>query len=120
MTQLTMLLTEMDTAQNLDAEARHMELWRYCWNWDGPTPGGYCEIDNCVVNRADGGTIYAYMERCRLIEKQSTGLWIAEIAMGVRDWKGNGQPYQWEKDGTRVLLSILDIWPPTRDLNQLT
>ena len=94
------------------AEASHRESWRLCWGWGGPIAGELCEVNRCVVQREAGGTVYAYMEQCRLIEQRPNGQWLAVIEMG-EVW---GKP--WWKDGARLLLGVLDIWPPTKWIRQ--
>jgi len=79
--------------------------------WDGPTPGGHCDITgSIIVELESGGSIYAYMEQCRLIEKRQDGKWLAVIDMGIV----HGHP--WGKDGTRVILPEEQIWPPMREM----
>lgn len=87
----------------------HRYLWKICWNWDGPTVGGYCEVHTPIVRTTEGNSLYCYMERCRLIENKGSE-WIAEIDMP--DFQGES----WEKNGTQIILGILDIWPPIIDL----
>lgn len=105
-----------EDTRKTEYELRHRHSWRVCWNWDGPTAGGACDIHTCCVTLAEPvegntlRTIYAYIERCILLEERPDGTWLAEIAMGIV----HGKP--WHKDGTRVLLKTTDIWPPTRDL----
>jgi glycerate kinase len=41
----------------------------------------------------------------------ASGRRLAVIEMGERDWYGTGV-HRWDKDGTRVILEICDIWPP--------
>jgi hypothetical protein len=94
------------------AEQSQRDSWRYCWNWSGPKVGEPCSIDSCVVEQEDGTPIYAYMERCMMIEQRPDGRWLAEIAMG----EVHGKP--WPKDGTRVVLSVCDIWPSIADLRK--
>lgn len=90
-------------------EQRHTESWRVCWpEWPGPLAGGFCEANQCVVDREDGGRIYAYSELCRLLERLPDGKWLAVIEMP----EIGGKP--WPKNGTRLLLAVTDIWPPTR------
>lgn len=76
--------------------------------YDGPEPGRFCSIDRIIVELEGGGSIYAYMEQCRLIEKRPDGRWLAVIEMGIV----HGAP--WGKDGTLVILSVDEIWPPMR------
>ena len=120
LTQPTFLLEEMDRhntrLKKEAAEEFQRGAWRNCWGWEGPKAGEHCEIDSCVVPTETGGTVYAYMEQVRLIEERADGTWLAEIDMGVKRWWGNKQPFRWPKDGTRVVLGIRDIWPPTRIL----
>lgn len=108
------LLAEVDDAQASFAESKalvtHKRHWQVCWNWAGPEVGGFCEVNTPIVDTDDGKQLYAYMERCRLLELRPDGRWLVEIAMG----EVHGEP--WYKDGTRLLLRVLDIWPPTRDL----
>ena len=101
---------QKENLRQFECEQRHRASWGYCWGWSGPEASQPCEISSCVPG--DGRlNIYAYMERCMLLEERPDGLWLAEIAMGIRD----GKP--WHKNGTRVLLGIMDIWPPVRDLS---
>ena len=76
--------------------------------FDGPAPGRYCDINPLCVELETGGSIYAYMEQCRLIEKRPDGKWLAVIDMvtihGVA----------WFKNRTRVILKEEDMWPPMR------
>jgi hypothetical protein len=95
------------------AEQAQRKSWMTCWNWPGPAVGQPCSIDTCVVDREEGGSIYAYMERCVMLELRADGRWLAEIAMGDVD----GKP--WYKNGMRVLLSVCDIWPPVAELSLL-
>lgn len=92
------------------ADDRHRASWRLSWGWEGPAVGGMCSIDTPVVDRAAGGSIYAYMEKARLLALEPDGRWRAVIEMG----EVRGQP--WWKDGIEVLLSIRDIWPPVDDI----
>lgn len=104
--------------KRLEFEAQHRKSWMLCWGWEGPEVGKPCDINSCGVKLAEpdpekyngSETIYAYMERCILLEERPDGYWLAEISMGIV----HGKP--WYKDGTKVLLSINDIWPPTRDI----
>ncbi len=84
--------------------------WKACWDWDGPVVGGYCEINTPIVRKENGETLYCYMEQCRVLEIRADGKVLAEIAMDDQD----GKP--WPKNGTRLLLTRDDIWPPTRQL----
>ena len=93
-----------------EAEEEHRHMWEICWGWDGPQIGQPCEIDSCVVPKENGESLYCYMERCIVLEQLKDGRYLAEIAMGIV----HGQP--WSKDGTRVVLGVRDIWPPTRDI----
>jgi hypothetical protein len=109
-----------DTRQR-DALESHKESWRYCWNWDGPEVGGYCQLDVICATletpyaHPDTGALitqtYAYMERCRLIEKRADGKWLAVIDMGIV----HGEP--WYKNGTRIIMDELEVWPSVRDIN---
>ena len=88
-------------------------IWTRQQHWDslgyeGPAPGRYCDIHTLIVPLETGGTIYAYTEQCKLIEKRDDGRWVAEIAMGIV------HGHKWSKDGTRVLLSEDEIWPPMK------
>jgi len=76
--------------------------------YDGPVPGRYCNIEPLIAELEAGGTIYAYMEQCRLVEKRPDGRWLAVIDMGITNRA------KWCKDGTRILLSEDEIWPPMR------
>lgn len=98
-----------------EAIEQHKHLWRICWDWDGPEVGGYCEVHNITAQletpAEDGRTsIYAYMERCRILEQLDDDHWLCVIDMGIV----HGKP--WPDDGTRVILDTLNIWPSTRDL----
>jgi len=119
-TQPTFLLADLDkeTAESRKAEAeKHQKhLWKACWDWDGPEAGKHCDIDSCVVRKENGETVYAYMEQAKLIEERPDGTWLAVIDMGVDNWWGSENPFTWPHDGTRVILEIGDIWPPTRIL----
>jgi hypothetical protein len=67
-------------------------------------PGDYCDFTGSIfIDLEAGGGMYAYDERCRLIEKRPDGKWIGVIEM-VMVW---GHP--WAKDGTRVILDENDI-----------
>ena len=118
--QPTFLLDEMDRhntrIKKEAAEEFQRSAWRNCWGWEGPKAGEYCEIGSCVVPTEHGGTVYAYTEQVRLIEERADGTWLGEIDMGVKQWWGKEKPFRWPKDGTRVILGIRDIWPPTRIL----
>lgn len=112
---LTELEQEARAAARLDTAhrhfVRHCESRRICWpEWEGPTVGGLCEVANCIAQKEDGSSLYAYMEQCRLIERRPDGTWLAVIEMG-EVW---GKP--WSKDGTRLVLEETDIWPPTKRL----
>lgn len=96
-----------------EAAPRVVRQWTRAEHWDslgydGPASGRLCDIDTLCVDLESGGSIYAYMEQCRLIEHRPDGKWLAVIEMGTT----HGTP--WGKDGTRVLLSEDDIWPPMR------
>jgi hypothetical protein len=88
------------------------DRWRYCWNWDGPEVGGYCEVGQiCAeLESSPGQTVYCYMEQCKIIGLRNDGRWLVEIDMGLV----HGNP--WPKDGTRLVLSEDEIWAPTRKL----
>lgn len=89
------------------------DFWRICWDWDGPEVGGFCEVGSICGELADGsGTLYCYMEQCRVLEALPDGRWLVEIAMG-EVW---GKP--WSKDGTRLVLAEDEIWAPTRMLRK--
>lgn len=89
------------------------EQWRACWGWDGPEVGGFCEVDAIAPQRADGaGSLYCYMEQCRVLEVLPGGRYIVEIAMG-EVW---GKP--WPKDGTRLILEKNEVWAPTRAIRK--
>ncbi|APG24091.1 hypothetical protein [Syntrophotalea acetylenica] len=116
-TQLGLFETTTAPQDKGSAIARHKHLWRVCWGWDGPAVGGYCEVNQLCADLATpaaGGPscIYAYMERCKILQQLDDDHWLCEIAMGIV----HGQP--WDKDGTRVILDTLNIWPPTRDLRR--
>jgi hypothetical protein len=91
-------------------EASHRRSWKVCWGWDGPVAGETASISSVFAQCVDGRTIYAYTEKVRLVEQQADGRWLAVINMGEVRGKA------WWKDGTQVLLGILDIWPPVDDL----
>jgi hypothetical protein len=114
--QLTMFIADLDRDAAQEAQLAREEAqrrhWRVCWGWTGPSVGQPCSIDSITVERESGGFFYAYMERCMILEKRPDGRWLAEIAMGLV-W---GKP--WPKDGTRILLSTCDIWPPVSDLRK--
>lgn len=76
--------------------------------YDGPAPGRYCDIDDCLADLENGGKIYSIFEQCRLIERRPDGRWLAVIEMGLVHGA------QWSKDGTRVLLDEDNIWAPMR------
>jgi hypothetical protein len=102
---------ELDQAAELEHVRRHREAWRYCWpEWGGPRVGELVEVAECIAKQEDGTPLYAYMESCRLLEERPDGSWLAVIEMG----EVHGEP--WLKDGTRLLLAVTDIWPPTRQL----
>jgi hypothetical protein len=111
------LFSQLDIDEQL---AEHRASWRYCWDWDGPTVGGFCQVNQCIAklyepihdpkHRDVQFTIYAYMERCRLLKQLESGEWLAVIEMGIV----HGKP--WHKDGTLVVLDDLNIWPPVQDL----
>ena len=71
--------------------------------YNGPAPGRYCDINPLCVELEAGGSIYAYMEQCCLVEKRPDGKWIGVIEMGMV-WG-----HTWAKDGTRVILDENDI-----------
>lgn len=100
-------------AHRLKVEADQIKAWKDCWNWDGPKVGGSCEINSCGGTELEGGgTTYAYMENCTILEELPDNRWLCCIAMGLVD----GKP--WRKNGTRVILGIRDIWPPTRIIRE--
>lgn len=121
--QMDFVFVEEIRQQRIDSNrqkviADHVASWGYCWGWTGPEVGQPCEIHTVGTLLADPSpdqfkgskTIYAYMERCILLDHRNDGTWLAEIAMG----EIRGVP--WHKDGIRVILEITDIWPPTRDI----
>lgn len=108
-TQLDMFVAPPPT--RADFEDQQRKSWKVCWDWDGPTVGGFCTIDTIGTRVEGGGNIYAYTELARLLEERPDGTWLAVIEMGERDWYGTGV-HRWDKDGTRVILEICDIWPP--------
>lgn len=114
--QMTMFIADLDReaaqAAQLAREESQRRSWLCCWDWLGPSVGQPCTIDTCCVTLEAGGSMYAYMERCMLLEELPDGRWLAEIAMG------NVWDKPWPKDGTRVFLSICDIWPPVSDLRK--
>jgi hypothetical protein len=86
-------------------------FWKICWGWAGPRVGEYCEVNNLLADLADGtGTIYCYMERCRIIEALPGEQWLAEIDMGEFEPR-------WGKNGTKLILPKDNIWPSVRDLS---
>jgi len=94
-------------------EFTQKDYWKACWDWDGPVAGGFCEVDCCIADLADGsGSLYCYMEQCRVLEERTDGRYLVEIAMGTV----HGKP--WGKDGTKLILSIDEIWAPTRQLRR--
>lgn len=94
-----------------EEEQRHS--WAVCWpEWEGPRVGGYCEVDEICATKEEGGQIYCYTELCRLLEERPDGSWLAVIEMG----EVHGKP--WDKDGTRLILPITNIWPPVRILRE--
>jgi len=125
LTQMDFSFVAEDQKRNEDRQRQkrisdHIAAWGYCWGWSGPEVGQPCEIHTIGTLLADpdpnkfngSETIYAYMERCILLEHRPDDTWLAEIAMG-EVW---GKP--WHKDGIRVILGVTDIWPPTRDLRK--
>jgi hypothetical protein len=99
------LFTKEITRSSVDAA--HIESWETCWGWDGPKVNGFCEVNTPIVEKADGGKIYCYMERCRLIDIRDDGKWLTEIEMPEINGK------HWSKNGTKLILGITDIWPVT-------
>ena len=66
--------------------------------------GDYCDFTGGIfIDIEAGGGMYAYDERCRLVEKRPDGKWIGVIEMGMV-WG-----HTWAKDGTRVILDENDI-----------
>ena len=76
------------------------------WGWAGPSEGGECEIDTPIVPTEEGGMLYCYCERARLVAQRPDGKWIAIIDM----------PGDWHKNGRRLVLDRYDIGPPRRDI----
>lgn len=98
-------------AKQVERVEHHRRSRKVCWpEWDGPAVGELCDVCELIAQQEDGGTIYAYMEQCRLLEERPDGTWLAVIEMGIV----HGKP--WYKDGTRLILGDLDIWPPVRQL----
>ena len=85
----------------------HRESWMCCWRWKGPEVGGFIELHSVFGKKADGESIYAYMEQCRVTKIE--GRTVTAVL------EGNNYPQN--KDGTVLILDLLDIWPPTRFLN---
>lgn len=90
----------------------HKKMWKICWDWEGPTPGGRCQVDNVVAydydNKRSCG--YWYCAPCKIIGEISKNKWLVVVDY-VTD-----QKYLLDLNGTRLLLDITDIWPPVRDL----
>lgn len=100
----------------------HRESWMCCWRWKGPEVGGFIEVHTPIVKRkvplkcegtewSDGPftekTVYAYMEQARVLTIE--GRTVTAVL------EGNNYPQN--KDGTEIILDLLDIWAPTRFLN---
>lgn len=90
-------------------------VWEFPWSYAfdfRPEVGAFCQVDTTLARKQGGGTQYAYMERCRIIEALPGGEWLAEIAMGFASWCDQGMK-RWPKDGMRLILSIEEMWPVT-------
>jgi hypothetical protein len=86
---------QLDLFQELSIATEDRKAWM---------PGDLCDFTgNIFIDLESGGGMYAYDERCRLIEKRADGKWLAVIEMGMV-W---GHP--WAKDGTKVILDEEDI-----------
>lgn len=94
--------------RHMTHEEMHILSWQVCWGWHGPVAGEYCEVNTPIVSTAEGGKLYCYMERCRLVEELEGGSWLAEIDMPPQ--RGES----WGKNGARLVLAITDIWPNCR------
>ena len=98
-----------ETLDEADRARRREEILLFSWatwGWEGPTVGGACEIDIPVAETEEGGSLYCYCERARLIEQRPDGRWLAAIEM----------PGDWCKNGRRVLLERYYIGPPRSEL----
>jgi hypothetical protein len=103
------------SAEKEDAIRDHMKIMRCCWpEWDGPKVGYYCSVGECCATHEDGTEAYHYMERVKLLSQRDDGLWLGVIEHSERTIAR--APWVAESNGTRLLLDILDIWPPTDDL----
>lgn len=99
-------LQQRDASDRAEVRDRLMrESWERLFGWEGPTVGGFAQVNSCVVPREDGAPLYAYMERVRFVEQRDAHHWIAEIAMG----EVRGAP--WPKNGIRLVLRESDMWP---------
>lgn len=110
--------------------ARHRRSWESPWGWT-PEVGGFCSVHGLtavletprLMKDEDDGhewhlkELYCYTETCRLLEERPDGSWLAVIEMGEHDWFGNGV-HRWHKDGTRLILPILNMWPPVNKLSE--
>lgn len=86
----------------------HIESWRICWDWDGPKEGEYAEVNNCTAWEYDNKErCYHYMAPVKLLKQINATHWLAQI-----DYPEELGEHFIEQNKIRLLLDILDIWPP--------
>jgi hypothetical protein len=105
--------------RNLD---RKRKEWKDFWGWNGPSVGEYCLIGTTCPKLVEkylhpehGAVvdyIYAYTERCRLIEKIQEEKWIAVIEVCDVLEK------PWSKNGIQIILEEIDMIPSEYDLHK--
>lgn len=117
--------------ERLERVARHIESMLCCWEeWDGNTAivvGTRIEIGSTfsklAVDAPDfpiglqpkvaGAGVYAYMAPCKIVEVINAETFVAEI-----DYPPDtGVDHCLNMNGTKLLLDILDVWPPVRLLS---
>lgn len=116
--------TEAKEIADDKALAEHRRSWKCCWDWDGPTVGGLldvhstmatlktpiqCEPDDQHDRPYAQKVIYAYMEQARVLEID--GRTVTAVL--------EGNDYPGTKDGTVIILDMLDVWAPVKHLNSL-
>jgi len=84
--------------------------WKTCWNWPGPEVGGYCQVHDLTAEREDNGQqTYAYMLRCRVLERLPDGRYLVEVDNPGIGWKQG-----------RLILPKDNIWPSVQDIKTQT